>query len=80
MWIPIVNIDQLKVKCKLRQVIQDNESNYESYYSVERLGDFYFVVRLFKQNEKEINDEDQIFLYFRLDGLIFYGFDIWQED
>lgn len=76
MWIPLQNRNQLILGSRLRLTLLDGDFEYESIFRVIRIGNIGFLAELYEANGRQIAEEWQSVIPYRLDNLLYYGFSI----
>ena len=79
MWQPLSTSEQLLESGKLRQTLLDRDFQHETIFQVTRVGQFYFMAQMIEQNGVQITLDRQIVTPYKISGLIYYGFEIWEE-
>jgi hypothetical protein len=79
MWQPLSTSEQLFELSRLRQTLLDGDFRHETIFQVTRVGQFYFMAQAIEQNGIQILVDRQIITPYRINGLIYYGFEIWED-
>jgi len=79
MWQPLSTSEQLLESGRLRQTLLDGDFQHETIFQVTRVGQFYFMAQVIEQNGVQITLDRQIVTPYKISGLIYYGFEIWEE-
>jgi len=80
MWTPLINVIQLHINDKLNQTVYEGNDEYNTIYKVIEIRQHYYLIQVIEQNGQTLKDCQQAIIPFKIDNIIYHGFEIWTEE